>query len=214
MRRLVVLLVALVSSFALASPAFASARAPQPIGGGSHLYSSAGSCTAGFAATGSSGWYLIASPGCGGTGTTVYSGNGIVVGPITAGPTTSGAAVVHVTNTTNWTLVGWVGGGVSLTGSTPAPVGASVCLRGPSTGVHCGTIQARNVTVNFPTGVLTGLTRTNVCAEPGDAAVSFISGTQAQGVLIGASGNCSSGGTTFFAPLQPIFAQYALQLKP
>ncbi|TDP98055.1 S1 family peptidase [Labedaea rhizosphaerae] len=213
MRRLLVLLATLLLC---ATPATAATRSAAPLGGGSHLYSVAGTrgCTAGFAALGSSGsWYLIANQGCGSTGTTVYSGNGVLVGTITAGQTTSGAAVVLVTNHTDWTLVGWVGGGVTLTGSTQAPVGASVCLIGTATGYHCGTIQARNVTVSFPTGVLTGLTRTNVCVEPGDTAVSFVSGSQAQGVLVGGSGNCTSGGTSFFAPLNPIFAQYGLTLK-
>lgn len=209
MRRLVVLLFALVSSLLFAPPAFAAT----PLGGGSHLYSSSGSCTAGFAATGGSGWYLIASPGCGSTGTTVYSGSGVVVGPIVAGPTASGATVVHVTNTTSWTLVGWVGGATPFTGSNQAPIGAAVCLIGVGTGIHCGTIQARNVTVSFPTGVITGLARTNVCADPGSHAVTFVSSSQAQGVLIGGSGNCSSGGTTYFAPINPILAQFALQLK-
>jgi streptogrisin C len=168
-------------------------------------------CTAGFAATGGSGGYLIAGPGCGTTGTTVYS-NGVVVGPIVAGPTTSGATLVHVTNTASWTLVGWVGGATPFTGSTQAPVGATVCLIGVGTGTHCGAIQARNLTVNFPGGVLTGLTKTTVCPDPASMAVTFVAGTQAQGVLVGGSGNCTSGGTTYFAPVSPILAQNGLQL--
>lgn len=215
MRRLLVL----IATFLLlgTTPALAAApRTPMPLGGGSHLYSVPGSrgCTAGFAATSAAaGWYLIASPGCGSTGTTVYSGNGVLVGTITAGQTTSGAALVHVTNHTDWTLVGWVGGATPFTGSTQAPIGASVCLIGVGTGIHCGTIQARNVTVSFPTGVLTGLTRTSVCAEPGSPAVTFVSGNQGQGVLVGGSGNCTSGGTTYFAPLAPILSAYGLTLK-
>lgn len=212
MRRLLALLATLLLC---GTPAVAAPRAPVPLGGGSHLYSTPGShgCTAGFAAVSGSSWYLIANPGCGGTGTTVYSGNGVLVGTITAGQTTSGAALVTVTNHTSWTLVGWVGGGSPFTGSTQAPIGATVCLIGVGTGTHCGVIQARNQTVNFPTGVLTGLTRTNVCADPGSPAVTFVSGSQAQGVLIGGSGNCTSGGTTYFAPVAPILAAYGLQLK-
>jgi hypothetical protein len=214
MRRLLVLLATLLSALVMATPAGATTRAPAPLGGGSHLYSLPGGqgCTAGFAAITASSWYLIAGTGCGAPGTMLYSGSGVLVGPVVAAPTTSGATLVHVTNTTSWTLVGWVGGGVSFTGSTPAPIGASVCLIGIGAGTHCGVIQARNQTVVFANGVLTGLTRTNVCPDPASHAVTFVSGTQAQGVLIGGSGNCTSGGTTFFAPLAPILATYGLNL--
>lgn len=142
-------------------------------------------------------------------GTNLDSG-GVLVGPVVA-VTSSGASVVHVTNPV-WHLVGWVGGPTPFHGSTEAPVGSAVCLAGLSTGYHCGTITARNVTVAFPTGTVTGLARTTVCTEPGDAAATFVSNGQAQGVLIGASGNCTSGGTSFFAPINPILAAHALHL--
>jgi streptogrisin C len=59
---------------------------------------------------------------------------------------------------------------------------------------------------------VTGLTRTNVCAEPGDSGGSWLSGNQAQGVTSGGSGNCSSGGTTYFQPVNEILSAYGLTL--
>ncbi|CAM5324764.1 Serine protease OS=Streptomyces microflavus OX=1919 GN=Smic_34700 PE=3 SV=1 [Streptomyces microflavus] len=56
------------------------------------------------------------------------------------------------------------------------------------------------------------MTRTSVCAEPGDSGGSYISGSQAQGVTSGGSGNCSSGGTTYFQPLLPALRAYGLTL--
>lgn len=56
------------------------------------------------------------------------------------------------------------------------------------------------------------LTRTTVCAEPGDSGGSFISGSQAQGVTSGGSGNCTSGGATYFQPVNPILDAYGLTL--
>jgi streptogrisin C len=39
-----------------------------------------------------------------------------------------------------------------------------------------------------------------------------MSGTQAQGVTSGGSGNCSSGGTTYFQPVGEILSTYGLTL--
>jgi streptogrisin C len=51
-----------------------------------------------------------------------------------------------------------------------------------------------------------------VCAEPGDPGGSFVSGDQAQGVTSGGSGDCSSGGTTFFQPVNEILSALRLTL--
>src|SRR6185295_1914387 len=103
-------------------------------------------------------------------------------------------------------------GVIPVAGSQEAPVGASVCRTGSTTGTHCGTIQAKNATVNYPEGTVTGLTRTNVCAEGGDSGGSWISGDQAQGVTSGGSGDCTRGGTTFFQPVNEILATNNLTL--
>ncbi|MFF3561110.1 S1 family peptidase [Streptomyces sp. NPDC002574] len=97
-------------------------------------------------------------------------------------------------------------------GSAEAPVGASVCRSGSTTHWHCGTVLAKNETVNYSQGSVFGLTKTNVCAEPGDSGGSFISGDQAQGVTSGGWGNCSSGGETWFQPVNPILSRYGLTL--
>ncbi|HWH00005.1 MAG TPA: carbohydrate-binding protein, partial [Pilimelia sp.] len=54
--------------------------------------------------------------------------------------------------------------------------------------------------------------RTTVCAEPGDSGGSLIAGTQAQGVTSGGSGNCRTGGTTYFQPVNEILQVYSLTL--
>jgi streptogrisin C len=70
-----------------------------------------------------------------------------------------------------------------------------------------------NQTVNYANGPVHEMTKTNACAEGGDSGGSFISGNQAQGVTSGGSGNCSSGGTTFYQPVNPILSKYGLTLK-
>ncbi|WP_223839938.1 trypsin-like serine protease [Saccharopolyspora pogona] len=59
---------------------------------------------------------------------------------------------------------------------------------------------------------MNGLTRTNVCAEPGDSGGSFIGGNQAQGMTSGGSGDCTSGGTTYFQPVQEARNAHGLRL--
>lgn len=105
------------------------------------------------------------------------------------------------------------GGSVTVTGSTEAQVGASVCRSGRTTGWHCGTLSATNQTVNYISGdVVHGLTRTTACSESGDSGGPYLAGTEAQGVLSGGSGNCRSGGTSFFQPVNPILQQWNLTL--
>ncbi|MGW1956898.1 S1 family peptidase [Streptomyces sp. NPDC001920] len=97
-------------------------------------------------------------------------------------------------------------------GSAEAPVGTSVCRSGSTTHWHCGTVLAKNETVNYSQGAVHQMTKTSVCAEPGDSGGSFISGDQAQGVTSGGWGNCSGGGQTWFQPVNEILARYGLRL--
>ncbi|NJP49681.1 trypsin-like serine protease [Streptomyces sp. SBST2-5] len=101
---------------------------------------------------------------------------------------------------------------VQVTGSVQALVGASVCRSGSTTGWHCGTIQQHDTSVTYPEGRVNGLTRTTVCAEPGDSGGPYLAGSQAQGVTSGGSGNCTSGGTTYYQPVNPVLSEFGLTL--
>ncbi|MEU5951269.1 S1 family peptidase [Streptomyces sp. NPDC047525] len=115
-----------------------------------------------------------------------------------------------------WTVpvvLGW--GTVSdqlVRGSAEAPVGASICRSGSTTHWHCGSVLAKNETVNYSQGAVHQMTKTSVCAEPGDSGGSFISGDQAQGVTSGGWGNCSGGGETWHQPINEILGRYGLTL--
>ena len=87
-------------------------------------------------------------------------------------------------------------------------VGQSVRRSGSTTGVRSGSVNAVNASVTYAQGTVRGLIRTNVCAEPGDSGGSLFAGSIALGMTSGGSGNCSSGGTTFFQPLDEVFATY------
>ncbi|WNI20615.1 S1 family peptidase [Streptomyces sp. ITFR-16] len=115
-----------------------------------------------------------------------------------------------------WTVpvvIGW--GTVSdqlVRGSAVAPIGASICRSGSTSHWHCGNVLATNETVNYSQGAVHEMTKTSVCAEPGDSGGSFISGDQAQGVTSGGWGNCSSGGETWHQPINEILNRYGLTL--
>ncbi|MFJ4919147.1 S1 family peptidase [Streptomyces sp. NPDC088725] len=97
-------------------------------------------------------------------------------------------------------------------GSAEAPIGASICRSGSTSGWHCGNVLATNETVNYAEGAVYEMTGTSVCAEPGDSGGSFISGDQAQGVTSGGFGDCTSGGQTWHQPVNEILNRFGLTL--
>ncbi|WP_116248612.1 S1 family peptidase [Nocardiopsis sp. FIRDI 009] len=184
------------------------------IGGLAYYMSSGGRCSVGFPATNSSGQPGFVTAGhCGNVGTGVTIGNGRGTFERSVFPGNDAAFVRGTSNFTLYNLVYRYSGYQTVTGSNAAPIGSSVCRSGSTTGWHCGTIQARNQTVRYPQGTVYYLTRTTVCAEPGDSGGSFISGTQAQGVTSGGSGNCSSGGTTFYQEVDPMERAWGVRLR-
>ncbi|MYR84166.1 trypsin-like serine protease [Streptomyces sp. SID685] len=88
-----------------------------------------------------------------------------------------------------------------ITGAAEATVGMKVTRSGSTTHVHDGTVTGLNATVNYQEGSVSGLIQTDVCAEPGDSGGSLFSGDKAIGLTSGGSGDCTSGGETFFQPV-------------
>ncbi|PMR60294.1 serine protease [Verrucosispora sp. ts21] len=99
-----------------------------------------------------------------------------------------------------------------ITASGNAYVGQSAQRSGSTTGVRSGSVTALNATVNYAEGQVRGLIRTNICAQPGDSGGSLFSGTIALGLTSGGSGNCSTGGTTFFQPVGPVLSRYGVSV--
>ncbi|MFJ8113227.1 S1 family peptidase [Streptomyces sp. NPDC096132] len=89
-----------------------------------------------------------------------------------------------------------------ITAAAEATVGMKVTRSGSTTQVHSGTVTGLDATVNYGNGdIVSGLIRTDVCAEPGDSGGSLFSGSSAIGLTSGGSGDCTSGGETFFQPV-------------
>ncbi|MFD5753249.1 S1 family peptidase [Streptomyces sp. NPDC127033] len=180
--------------------------------GGDPYYTGNVRCSIGFSVHGG----FVTAGHCGSTGAQVRGWDNSYIGNF-QGSTFPGNDYAWVNVGSGWwtvpVVLGW--GTVSdqlVRGSNEAAIGASICRSGSTTHWRCGSVQAKNVTVNYSQGAVYSMTQTSVCAEGGDSGGSYISGDQAQGVTSGGSGNCTSGGTTFFQPLKPILNRYGLTL--
>lgn len=193
--------------------------------GGQALYlpGGAGRCSIGFNARNSAGTRFVITAGHCVSSTGTFSGVGGLIGPGYASVFPSqdrGLVRVAYSTAVSTPYVSRYssGGTVTVGGATAAGVGASVCRSGSTTGWHCGTISARNTTVCYPQGCVSGLIRTNVCAEPGDSGGSLVTNggsgarVQAQGMTSGGSGNCTSGGITYFEPVTRALSAWGLTL--
>ncbi|MFE9772392.1 carbohydrate-binding protein [Streptomyces sp. NPDC005931] len=185
-------------------------------GGDAYYMGGGGRCSVGFPVTRGTQQGFATAGHCGraGTGTSGY--NQVAQGSF-QGSSFPGRDMAWVATNSSWTATPYVkgagGANVQVAGSTQAPVGSSICRSGSTTGWHCGTVQQLDTSVTYPEGTVSGVTRTSVCAEPGDSGGAYVSGSQAQGVTSGGSGTCSSGGTTYFQPINPLLQTYGLTLR-
>ncbi|MCO7275478.1 S1 family peptidase [Cellulosimicrobium cellulans] len=188
-----------------------TAEVPRPlidvVGGNAYTIGGGTRCSVGFAVQGG----FVTAGHCGSVGARTSGPAGTFRGSSFPGNDYAWVQV-DAGNTPVGAVNNYAGGRVAVAGATQAPVGASVCRSGSTTGWHCGTVLAYNASVTYAQGTITGLIRTNVCAEPGDSGGSLLAGNQAQGVTSGGSGNCSTGGTTYFQPVGEILSAYGLTL--
>jgi streptogrisin C len=191
------------------------AEQPRPMydirGGDQYVINGNTLCSIGFAVAGG----FVSAGHCGGAGSPTLGYNNVSQGTFAAS-VFPGHDYSWIQTNGNWTPQPWVnnysGGNVLVAGSQDAAIGSSVCRSGRTSGWHCGTILGRNETIVYSQGSVSGLSRSDACAEPGDSGGSWISGNQAQGVTSGGSGNCTSGGTMWFQPVNPILSAYGLSL--
>lgn len=180
--------------------------------GGDPYYTGNVRCSIGFSVHGG----FVTAGHCGPQGQSVRGWDNSAIGNF-QGSSFPGNDYAWVNVANGWwtvpVVLGW--GTVSdqlVRGSNEAPVGASICRSGSTTHWRCGNLLAKNVTVNYSQGAVHQMVQTSACAEGGDSGGSFISGDQAQGVTSGASGNCTSGGQSFYQPINEILSTYGLTL--
>lgn len=100
-----------------------------------------------------------------------------------------------------------------ITKAGEATVGMTVSRSGSTTQVHDGEVTGLDATVNYGNGdIVNGLIQTTVCAEPGDSGGSLFAGDTAIGLTSGGSGDCSSGGETFFQPVPEALSAFGAEI--
>ncbi|WP_338320307.1 S1 family peptidase [Streptomyces lonarensis] len=197
----------------------APANAPTVIGG-TQLHSTAGPCPVAMNVYGAGGTpHGLIHGACGHpVGTTQWFADSALTVPVGSSTTASPFP------TTPYTLVQYNGNGsypphlatptgtIRVGSPVALPVGAGICKAGPTSGLTCGTVQAHNQTVAFPQGTLPGVSRASLCPETGDTGRMLVAANTGRvvGLIVGGAGNCTSGGITFYLPIQPILAQYGV----
>ncbi|MEU4395037.1 S1 family peptidase [Kribbella sp. NPDC023855] len=83
---------------------------------------------------------------------------------------------------------------------------------GSTTGLRSGRVTGLNATVNYDDGRVAGLIRTSVCAESGDSGGPLFYRQYAFGLTSGGTGDCRSGGVTYFQPVYEALKLYGVSV--
>ncbi|TWD81600.1 streptogrisin B [Kribbella amoyensis] len=188
------------------------------ISGGQAIYGGGYRCSLGFNVRSGSTYYFLTAGHCTNLSSTWYSNSSqsTVLGTRygTSFPGNDYGIVRYSSSFTNHpgNVYLYNGSYQDITSAGNAYVGQAVKRSGSTTGLRSGSVTGLNATVNYAEGTVTGLIRTNVCAEGGDSGGALFAGSVALGLTSGGSGNCSSGGTTFFQPVTEVLSRYGVSV--
>jgi streptogrisin D len=183
-----------------------SGKLTKYIAGGDAIYGGQYRCSLGFNVRSGSTYYFLTAGHCGKVANTWYtnSNHSTLIGP-TIGYSFPG---------NDYALVRYDNASLTHPGGYTAAnafVGEAVKRTGSTSGTHSGTVTALNVTVRYQgAGKVSGMIQTNVCAEPGDSGGPLYDGTKALGITSGGSGDCRTGGTTFYQPVTEAASVYGV----
>jgi streptogrisin D len=187
--------------------------------GGQAIYRGGSRCSAGFNTRSGSGRnYVLTAGHCTDLGGTWTTSSGQTIGPVAASSFPGNDyGAIRISNPASLDPRGGVlhyGAFRDITGAGRVLVNSSACKTGSTTGTTCGTVQAYNVTVNYAEGTVFGMTRTNICTQPGDSGGAMYAGSLAQGIVSGGTiGGCSqSGFRSFFQPADEPLNTWGLTL--
>jgi streptogrisin B len=175
---------------------------------GDAIYGGQYRCSLGFNVVQGSTYYFLTAGHCGKVAKTWYTNanHTTVIGP----------TIDYSFPGNDYALVRYDNTSLSHPGGYTAAnafVGEQVTRKGSTTGIHSGRVTALNVTVRYQGGgKVGGMIQTTVCAEPGDSGGPLYDGTRALGITSGGSGNCQTGGTTFFQPVTEALSAYGVNM--
>lgn len=189
------------------------------LAGGDAIYGSSSRCSLGTNARRGTTYYLITAGHCTSTSATWWtnSAHTIAIGTraATSFPADDYGTVLYSNSAlAHPSAVNTYPGQLAITGVGTPFVGTAVCRSGATTGVRCGTITALNATVNYAEGIVYGLIQANICAEPGDSGGPlYVPSTgRILAILSGGSGNCTTGGVTYYQPIGEILSALGLTI--
>jgi hypothetical protein len=188
------------------------------ISGGHAIYGGGYRCSLGFNVRSGTTYYFLTAGHCTNLGSTWYANSSqtTVLGTRygTSFPGNDYGIVRYSTSYTNHpgNVNLYNGSYQDITSAANPTVGQAVRRSGSTTGLRSGSVTGLNATVNYAEGTVTGLIRTNVCAEGGDSGGALFAGTTALGLTSGGSGNCRTGGTTYFQPVVEVLNRYGVQV--
>ncbi|MEV5761807.1 S1 family peptidase [Streptomyces tendae] len=186
------------------------------VAGGDAITGGGGRCSLGFNVTKGGEPYFITAGHCTESISTWSDSSGNVIGENEASsfPDNDYGLVKYTADVDHPSEVNlYNGSSQAISGAAEATVGMEVTRSGSTTQVHDGTVTGLDATVNYGNGdIVNGLIQTDVCAEPGDSGGSLFSGDQAIGLTSGGSGDCTSGGETFFQPVTEALSATGTQI--
>ncbi|WP_435843569.1 S1 family peptidase [Streptomyces hirsutus] len=186
------------------------------VAGGDAITGAGGRCSLGFNVTKGGEPYFLTAGHCTEGITTWSDSSGTVIGENEASsfPGDDYGLVKYTADVDHPSEVNLYDGSTqAISGAAEATVGMEVTRSGSTTQVHSGAVTGLDATVNYGNGdIVNGLIQTDVCAEPGDSGGSLFSGGSAVGLTSGGSGDCSSGGTTFFQPVTEALSATGTQI--
>ncbi|MFE0515149.1 S1 family peptidase [Streptomyces sp. NPDC058964] len=185
------------------------------VAGGDAISGSGGRCSLGFNVVKDGQPYFLTAGHCTASISTWSDPSGNVIGKNeqSSFPGNDFGLVKYTSDTAHPSEVDLYNGSAQqITGAAEATVGMKVTRSGSTTQVHDGKVTGLNATVNYSEGTVSGLIQTDVCAEPGDSGGSLFSGSNAIGLTSGGSGDCTSGGETFFQPVTEALSATGTQI--
>ncbi|MEV6844428.1 S1 family peptidase [Actinoplanes sp. NPDC051411] len=177
---------------------------------GAAIYGGQYRCSLGFNVVSGSTYYFLTAGHCGAVASTWYSNS--------SHTTLIGSNVSYSFPGNDYALVRYSNTSLSHPGGFTVAdpvVGERVTRTGSTSGTHSGTVTALNATVRYsgsPGGTVSGLIQTNVCAEHGDSGGPLYDGSKALGLTSGGSGDCTTGGITYFQPVREAANAYGVTI--
>ncbi|WP_460665933.1 S1 family peptidase [Kribbella swartbergensis] len=188
------------------------------VSGGTGIWGGEVKCSAGFNVQRRGKYYLLTAGHCGKEASTWYSDDDHdrYLGKLhhASYPWNDYALIIYPTGIRppGGSVYLYNGRSQDITTAMNPGIGQYVYRAGVTTGLRSGRVTGLNATVNYGDGRVAGLIRTSVCAESGDSGGPLFYRHWAFGLTSGGTGDCDSGGVTYFQPVVEALNAYGVSV--